>query len=122
MILNISEEYVREVCCNCGMSFALTKERQGRLRESKQTFYCPSGHPQSYNESETERLRKQLNVEREQRQAAEIREREKIAEAQILESKLKRLKNRVKNGVCTKCNRHFANLHAHFKTKHPEKK
>lgn len=31
-----------------------------------------------------------------------------------------RMKNRIANGVCPCCNRHFANVQRHIRTKHPE--
>lgn len=35
-------------CCNCHVQFCVTQEHQSKLLETKKTFYCPNGHPQSY--------------------------------------------------------------------------
>lgn len=44
-------------CANCGLSFWITFENDKRLIKSKKTFYCPNGHPQSYQTNEADRLR-----------------------------------------------------------------
>jgi len=36
-------------CCNCHVLFWITKEHDLKLQENKKTFYCPSGHAQSYS-------------------------------------------------------------------------
>jgi len=41
-------------CPNCGVVFIITKSFNDRLIESKNTFFCPNGHPQSYK-GETDR-------------------------------------------------------------------
>lgn len=42
------DERYTETCCNCGIEFCMSKEHNDMLRMTKRTFYCPSGHPQSY--------------------------------------------------------------------------
>ena len=37
-----------ETCCVCGIKFCMSKEHSDMLRRTKRTFYCPSGHGQSY--------------------------------------------------------------------------
>lgn len=61
------------LCAECGMPFALTKDFSDRLHNCHNTFYCPKGHPQSFpQESEADRLRKQLRTE--QQKVAEYEE------------------------------------------------
>ena len=48
-------------CADCGIIFAITKDRQGRLSECHNSFYCPSGHGQNYPEStEADILKKRI--------------------------------------------------------------
>ncbi len=35
-------------CCKCHVLFWVTTIHDDRLIETKETFYCPNGHPQSY--------------------------------------------------------------------------
>jgi len=41
-------ELVCEKCCNCDMLFWITKKHHDALILSKESFYCPNGHSQSY--------------------------------------------------------------------------
>ena len=49
-----------EACCKCGILMVIESGHQSQLRNNKNTFYCLNGHPQSYTESEADRLRKEL--------------------------------------------------------------
>ncbi len=46
-----------EICCaECRVSFWITKSHDSRLRKDHNTFYCPCGHKQSYEQkTESER-------------------------------------------------------------------
>ena len=61
------------ICCaNCGMAFAMTKDKAGRLRQSHNTFYCPSGHPQSFTaKTDAERVEERLRARVSELEAAE---------------------------------------------------
>lgn len=39
-----SETYKRHCCPHCGIIYYLHEDFENRRRESKRTFYCPSGH------------------------------------------------------------------------------
>lgn len=107
-------EYVTETCCNCGMSFAMTAEFQRRKLKNRTSFYCPAGHRQHYiGRTEEQKLRDQLDEER-RRKAAIQGERDAIAKT------YRRIRDRVKNGVCPCCNRSFSNLREHIRKQHPE--
>ena len=41
-------QIVEVCCCNCGISFWLTKQHDDQLLECHNTFYCPKGHAQHY--------------------------------------------------------------------------
>lgn len=114
-----------EVCCNCGVEFAMTEDFYNERLGDKRLFYCPNGHNQHYiGESwkdqiatlsaEKTALQSRVNVERAGRERAEEK-------AQRETTKRKRLEKRVGNGVCPYCKRSFVVLARHIHSKHPEK-
>lgn len=112
-------EFIFEYCCNCRMPFAMTADLQRARRDDHKTFYCPQGHPQHYTgPSEADKLRKEVERQRQMREAEESRrlrvetERDEVARAH------NRMRTRVMNGVCPCCNRTFQNLMQHMKTEH----
>ena len=48
MNISITQEFKVVECCNCHIPFAITIKHNNELLQSKETFYCPNGHPQSY--------------------------------------------------------------------------
>lgn len=122
------ETYSITKCCVCDVRFAMTADFERRRREDRRSFYCPNGHAQGFcGKTPAER-------EREAREAAERRA---VALQAQIDQKNKsiehlgrrlnasrgvttRLKNRIKNGVCPCCNRHFKDLHRHMTTEHPD--
>lgn len=125
-LTTITTFYV-DACCNCGMQFAMPTEFNNIRRNDHKTFYCPSGHPQSYQgESEAEKFRRERDrlaqriAERDddlkrQRERAEAAERRSAA----ARGQITKIKNRVGHGICPCCNRTFENLHRHMTTQHP---
>jgi len=107
-------------CCKCGTPFAISEFLKTNLIRTKETFYCPLGHGQSYTQSEADRLRAKLDEQT--RAATNMAERAARAEAseQKALTELRRMKKRAAAGVCPCCNRSFVALARHIKTKHPE--
>ena len=110
-----------EECCNCGMAFAMSNDFHQRRKKDHKTFYCPAGHAQHYvGKTEEQKLKdelakKQRQLEAETSRAATFRnQRDKVAKAH------KKMRERVKNGVCPCCNRSFENLRRHMESQHPE--
>ncbi len=112
---------VIEECYKCGVAFAFPKSMQEQRRKDGYTFYCPSGHGQCYGESESIRLKHQLD------QCDADRERMKRDLNVALDNltaekrKAKLLLKRIHAGVCPDCHRHFTNLERHMNTKHIHK-
>lgn len=103
-----------EICCSCGIQFAIPLSLQEKLRENHERFYCPNGHRQYYpQKSESERLREELK-RKEQELADTVKQKIK------LQNDAKSVAKRIKAGVCPCCNRTFKQLAAHMKNKHPE--
>lgn len=45
-------------CCQCHLLFWVTSDHKRRLVKSKESFYCPNGHSQSYvGKSDAEKLK-----------------------------------------------------------------
>ena len=67
-LLNIATklDLTTEICCNCGMLFAMPAELQARMSETGRTFYCPNGHTQYYTKSTEAKLREAQERLREQ--------------------------------------------------------
>lgn len=42
--LQVQLQFVVEICCNCGMAFAVTNDFQDRRVNDHARFYCPNGH------------------------------------------------------------------------------
>lgn len=126
--INATTKLVTEICCNCGVMFAIPYELQQQLLQKRgpngKRFYCPNGHNQYYvGKSDAQRakeLEEQLHWSRTRNRGLEdqleMSERSKAA----YKGHLTRTKKRVGNGVCPCCNRTFQNLHDHMKTQHPE--
>jgi hypothetical protein len=114
-------------CADCNMRFGITGQFEAARRKDHARFFCPRGHANIYRgESDEERLRKQLETQKqqnamwaatanEQRQRAEAAERVAAAQKGVAT----KLKKRIAGGACPCCNRSFPNLTAHMKTKHP---
>lgn len=88
-------------------------------------IYCPLGHQHiPIGETELQREARTIRWQRDRLQAdldqkeAAIRETKNALNA--VKSAKARLKNRIKNGVCPCCKRHFVNVERHMKSQHPE--
>jgi len=108
-------------CCECGLLFGMESGFLAGRQRDHGVFYCPSGHSQYYaGETNEERLKKQLEDERSRtafyRRESELQKRSRAA----MKGQLTKTRNRIAKGVCPCCNRHFANLHQHMNTQHPD--
>jgi len=124
---NFNVDLEQTDCCTCGVVFALPNTLLAHKRNNGGQFYCPNGHSLVYAETEVQKLRKRLDQaltrENEQRQRAEA-EREsaqrEMRRADKLAKEAARQKKRASAGVCSCCNRTFANLARHMATKHKD--
>lgn len=64
--MEIKMEIKQETCCNCGINFWITSDLYNDLQRFKRTFYCPNGHPQSYNGESDEAKIRRLQKEKEE--------------------------------------------------------
>ena len=108
-------------CSQCGVPFGITEEYEQSHRSNHASFMCPNGHSQYFpHKTEAERLK--LELEKEKRDAASLRENMVAAQRarDKAERRITQLKKRSAAGVCPCCNRTFAQLAAHMETKHKE--
>lgn len=123
-----TEELVIKTCSVCGIIFAVPdwfEENAEREGPRGLGWHCPLGHSRVYTQGQKEkdeiaRLKEQVAVERDN--AGFWREQERVAKRQATAQKAAktRLKNRIANGVCPVCKRHFVNVERHMKGQHPK--
>lgn len=108
-------------CGRCGGSYAINERYRLDKFRLGGFWACPYCKCEwGYEESENEKLRKELErtqVAARQAKCEAMEERHKREET---ETKLNKVQHRVKNGVCPCCRRSFQNLRRHMATKHPE--
>jgi hypothetical protein len=110
-----------EICCNCGIVFAMPTEIWERKKEKGTDFYCPNGHCMVFTESTATKLRRAEERLREQTAYSTNLSHQldgALKQVSIKKGVITRLKNRVQNGVCPECHRHFTDLERHMKSKH----
>lgn len=123
-------------CASCYMVFGTPDRFVEDRRKDGKGFTCPSGHTNYYQRggSEEDKLRQERDCLKQQlaekedalkakdvEVAAAVELQAKAeANAKRARTKLRKVEVRVHNGVCPCCNRSFANLARHMKTKHPE--
>ena len=112
-------------CAECGVVFGITKDYEERRRKDGVSFHCPNGHANAWNETEADRLKRELEQARSDTAWARKRMADALAEAKgtanslrVTKGHMTRLKNRANAGVCIHCNRTFANVQRHMADKH----
>lgn len=113
------------VCCSCNGLFAMTAASFDRYKENHQWWNCPYCDRAQHWSGETRvnKLEKQLQRERaahDQTRADRnsIKRSRTAVKGELTKEKKKTA--RTMKGVCPCCNRHFANVARHMKSKHPE--
>jgi hypothetical protein len=109
-------------CGECGLIYGALESFFDNRRKDGRTFYCPVGHSRAYTgptELERERQRR-IAAEQQAQSRLELLEHETRSHAST-RGHLTRQKRRTAAGVCPVkgCRRHFKNLEAHMRTKHP---
>lgn len=110
-----------ETCCSCGMLFAVPSDFQARRKDDHKSFYCPSGHCQSYTgATEAMKLRKELDAKERDLRNATARALTAESERRQIAKAHDKMRKRIVNGVCPCCNRSFENLRMHMQTEHAD--
>jgi hypothetical protein len=113
-------------CPCCGILHGVPSEIIARRRKDGQQTYCPNGHTYSWQPSEAEKLRQQVEQVAQERDAAQAGAAKLRAKAQRLENDLldqvramQKVQARVHEGVCPHCHRTFKALARHMAAQHP---
>lgn len=129
-VIQLPIKYETTPCIDCGIEIVISSQRMRDLRNTSEEFWCLNGHRQWFSgQSDAERIRRDLQAKLDQSERervwAENRQKENYLRAEklkksrdALKGHLGRVKNRIAAGVCPCCNRSFANLARHMKTKH----
>ena len=117
MMLSDTYETIHPSCC--GAPFAVAAQTLRRWKRDKNWWFCPHCGTRLYFPGETpeQREMRQLRAAAERNEQAAIQARE---EADRRSRQYRRIRDRVKNGVCPCCERTFQNLARHMATEHPE--
>lgn len=122
--IDFDPDFRAHTCHGCGTAFAVPAGLYDRFQRRGASLRCPNPScpwPSfSITETEADKLRKQLEAERERaRRAHEARE---WAEKQLTAQKGQntKLRKRIANGVCPCCHRSFQNVKRHVAMKHPD--
>ena len=122
--INIPVTFFVESCFRCGIMFAVTKDFNDECRRMGTSFYCPSGHSQSYGKSEAQQLREEKEKSALQFQARlnEATHARLVAENERDKEIKKRraIERRIAKGVCPCCNRTFDDIARHMAVKHKD--
>ncbi len=92
-------------CANCNVPFAIFSAHDRRLRDTHESFYCPSGHSNVY------RGKTDLDKAREERDSAQRR-------ANNMQAEIERLRRDQRLKKCPHCSKRVIHLSAHIKRAH----
>jgi hypothetical protein len=129
-LVTIEVKLVEMKCGECGINFAVPDYYYRELRSTEQSWYCPNGHCRIFrgetDKAKAKRLGKELEETKRWREYFENAYAEETKEHGLTKRSLSatkaahtRTKNRIKNGVCPVCNRHFMPLQRHMEDVHP---
>ncbi len=105
-------------CGKCGTIFAMSEAKYRRCNEKGEDWHCPNGHCREFTTSELDRLRHKIDQTEAELETARCQRDGALRQVSAHKGVVTRIKNRVRNGVCTECHRHFENLERHMETKH----
>jgi len=112
---------IKMTCLGCSGIYAISKKWIDKIKRSGGSWYCPyCGQSWIYTETDVSILEEKLRLNKNLLVAEQARHDQTQASLSAQKGVTTRLKNRIKNGVCPCCNRHFKNLHRHMKNQHPD--
>lgn len=119
-VFKYQQELEATSCCVCGIEFGVPPYFIVDKRDKGGTLYCPNGHSLGWSQSEADKLRQQLQKEKDavEWQRAWASRLEKDLQSQ--KGQITKLKKRIVNGVYPCCHRSFSVLAQHMRRKHPD--
>lgn len=119
MQFTLQEEFRQLRCSDCGVTYFFPERWCCERADDKRGWNCPNGHGQVFRESEADRLRRERDRLKQETSRLEDENRLERERAERAEAVAARLRKRIRRGVCPCCNRTFANVARHMKSKHP---
>ena len=117
----IRVELVHVTSCCCRIEFGIPRDFYDDCNNYGTSFHCPKcGNSMVFREPETKRLRKEIKILNNKVNNADRQRREAENQKNAARKSHRKMRDRVKNGVCPCCNRSFENLLNHMRSKHPE--
>lgn len=121
-------QFSRQDCIHCGVVFYWPTELDNRARNERRRFFCPGcGQTMVYQNTEADRLRRELADEKERttflrNETARAREARQTAERRVTAMKgvVTRTKKRIAAGKCVRCSCEFPDLATHMAEAHPD--
>jgi hypothetical protein len=114
-------------CATCGVLFAVTDDYYERRAWDSANFHCPNGHTNTFagkSRAELERKIADLTLQVQRRDYLIDQERVELAcekkSHAATKANLTRVRQRIGNGVCPECRRHFVNVERHMHNRHPD--
>lgn len=107
-------------CGECGIRMAVATSAWDDRKRSGKGFYCFNGHSRVFRETTEMKLKKDLDREKQVREAAEARAQKTEQNLAQVARAHRKMRERVMNGVCPCCNRSFTNLREHMKSEHSD--
>lgn len=128
-IITLNVDMATIVCGECGGTYAITERYRQQKHDKGESWNCPYckvgwGYAGQSRAKELENQLAREKAAHDQTRASRDAAREARDRFQrsliATQGVVTRTKNRIKNGVCPCCKRHFGNLHQHMKTQHPD--
>ena len=124
MIIIQGTDCVEHQCGTCGVWFAMPRVIYETAYQEGGFWSCPNGHKRGWEKGQTPNRFDELRQERDrlkQRMAQKDDEIDGLQKSvSAHKGQITKLRKRAAAGVCPCCNRSFANLARHMKTKHPD--
>ena len=114
----VTVELVHMECGECGAVFGISQTKYRRCEDDGESWYCPNGHGRVFGTSEVKRLKNRLKWAENQRDRERDNHQDTKNSLRSTKAAHTRTKNRIHNGVCPHCNRHFVNLQRHMQGQH----
>lgn len=110
-------------CATCGVWHAIPEVMYNTCKAEGGYWHCPNGHSRGFRTGIQKLEQEKIRRERDQLKQDAARLEEEITSernrADNAEKKVLQIKRRAAAGVCPCCNRTFANVQQHMRTKHP---
>ena len=117
--MNVTEEWRRLTCSECGIVYFFPEAWCDRASEKGKSWQCPNGHGQHFTGATMDSMRRERDrLKQENARLEEVAAFARLA-AEKAQLETKRIKKRAAAGTCPCCQRTFHNMSEHMKKEHP---